>query len=193
MFKKTLAMLTAALFCAALLLIPSGGGRRALTASASPAEDPYSALRLHVMANSDSETDQAAKLAVRDAVLACVSGRLSRAESAEEAKTALMELGAELEAAARETLAERGLDYGVQLVCGRFDFPDRVYENTLYPAGEYSALRVILGEGRGRNWWCVMFPPLCVIDEAEAPAEYNGDGTLKLKSFFAELIERLFG
>ena len=194
--KRILTALLAALFCASALTAPLAdrSGREA-PAGVIMAEEPYSALRLHILANSDGEEDQAAKLAVRDAVLACVRGRFEEAgvETAEQAEALLMRLGGEIDGAARAVLDEYGKSYGVQLVCGKFDFPDRVYENSLYPAGEYNALRVILGSGEGHNWWCVMFPPLCVITADDSPAEYEEDGTLAFKSFFAELFERIFG
>ena len=148
-------------------------------------------VRLHVLADSDSEEDQAAKLLVRDAVLAVARERC-RASSPEEAMEALLSLGGELQRAADETLAENGMDYGAAVYAGEFDFPNRVYSGELYPAGRYEAIRIVLGSGRGHNWWCVMFPPLCVIEEEPGEAEYDEDGTLKLKSFFAELIRGLF-
>ena len=144
-----------------------------------------------MLADSDSEEDQAAKLKVRDAVLAVARERC-RASSPEEAMEELLSLGSELQRAADETLAENGMDYGAAVYAGEFDFPDRVYSGELYPAGRYEAIRIVLGSGRGHNWWCVMFPPLCVIEEEPGEAEYDEDGTLKLKSFFAELIRGLF-
>ena len=157
--------------------------------------DPYSALRLHVIAESDDPVDQSAKLAVRDALLDTVRDELAKdkAATAEEAGRILLSMGPKLQSAAEAALAAFGLPQNVQLVFGRFDFPDRTYVDTFYPAGEYSALRVILGSGRGQNWWCVMFPPLCVIESEDSPAEYNEDGTLEFKSFFAELWQKVFG
>lgn len=187
--KRAASGLLAALFCAALAAC--GVRNESVTAGA----DPYSALRLHVIANSDSEWDQAVKLAVRDAVLKAAKRRFEEREvkTESEAKALLMEMGAELTRAAEETLAEYGEDKSVQLEYGTFAFPDREYAGKVYPAGDYSALRVILGEGAGQNWWCVMFPPLCIIEDGDSPAEYKEDGTLEFKSFFAELFRRIFG
>ena len=145
-----------------------------------------------MIADSDSEVDQAAKLMVRDAVLK-VAREKCGASTPEEAMKELLSLGGELQRAADETLARNGMDYGAAVYAGVFDFPDRVYSGELYPAGRYEAIRIVLGSGGGHNWWCVMFPPLCVIEDAPGAAEYDEDGTLKLKSFFAELIRGLFG
>ena len=188
-----------ALLCAAALFTSALVARvetdEAAAAAVDTAFDPYSALRLHVIANSDSEADQSVKLAVRDAVLE--KARLRFAENdvttADEAKELLMDMGAELYEAAESTVKAYGADSGVQLEYGAFEFPDREYNGTKYPAGEYNALRIILGEGEGHNWWCVMFPPLCIIEEPDAPAEYNDDGTLQYKSFLCELFHAIFG
>jgi len=138
--------------------------------------------RLHVIANSDSAEDQAAKLAVRDAILSYERDMWS-VSSAAETKARLMEDGAGLCAAIDKALAEYGMDYGAELHIGRYDFPDREYAGTVYPAGEYEALRVILGEGAGKNWWCVMFPPLCIL---ETP-----DGEIEKENKFDSLIVKL--
>ena len=146
-------------------------------------------IRLHVIANSDEKIDQEAKLAVRDAVLELARERFTASDK-REAQTQLMELGEELQLAAERVLKDRGMDYGVQLLSGEFVFPDMEYNGKLYPAGSYDALRIVLGDGEGQNWWCVMFPPLCVIDPSP---EYNPNGTLRFRSFFAELWRGIFG
>ncbi len=118
-------------------------------------------LRLHVIAASDSEEDQSAKLAVRDAILPLFSA----ADSYEDARAYLLTHGKEIQRAAEAALRDRGLNYGVQLSLGIETFPDRVYGETLFPAGEYDALCVRLGVAEGHNWWCVLFPPLCIVTE----------------------------
>ncbi len=155
-------------------------------------------LRLHVVANSDSAKDQAVKLAVRDAILAHEAD-MAACRDSEQAKATLMADGGELLALVEQTLAEEGADYGAQLVLGIYDFPDRSYGDAFYPAGEYEALRVVLGEGGGQNWWCVMFPPLCIlelpdgkIDYEELDADFELDG-LKFNSFLIRLIKSIDG
>lgn len=155
-------------------------------------EQKTDCLRLHVIANSDSEADQEAKLAVRDAVLACVREDFDASDKAE-AKLELMARGGELQAAAENALRERGLDQEVELIAGNFDFPDRVYGDEVYPAGKYDALRIVIGEGAGRNWWCVMFPPLCLVETENAKAEFNEDGTLVFRSAIWEFLKGVFG
>ena len=190
--RRNAAQLLAGILAAALLAaaIFSVFVRYAGAAPCS-AEDPYSALRLHIIADDDSEEAQDAKLAVRDAALACVREKFTEVSSEEDAEEALKSLGAELEAAAKNVLVSRGMDDNVQLMLGDFDFPDREYGDKLYPAGSYRALRIVLGSGEGRNWWCVMFPPLCVINCGEEAVKE--DGTLEFRSFFAELWQRIFG
>ena len=116
--------------------------------------------RMHVIANSDSAADQATKLAVRDAILDYERG-MENVGSAEEVKARLID----------NVLHERGMDYSAELHIGTYDFPDREYGGRLYPAGRYQALRVILGEGKGKNWWCVMFPPLCILEDENGKIE----------------------
>lgn len=129
-------------------------------------------LRLHVIANSDSDEDQKLKLAVRDAVLSAGSplfdGEVNTKNAAEIAKSETKYL----EQAAQAVIDENGFDYGVKIEVGKSRFPTRVYEDVTLPAGEYTAVRVILGKGEGHNWWCVMFPPMC-LSAAEGDASLS--------------------
>lgn len=126
-------------------------------------------LRLHVIANSDSEADQSAKLAVRDAILPL----FEREKTYADARDYLLRHGRELQDAAEAVLRARGLDYGVQLSIGTETFPDRVYGDIAFPAGEYDALCVRLGKADGHNWWCVLFPPLCIVSETGEPVDLD--------------------
>lgn len=117
-------------------------------------------VRLHVIANSDSEEDQARKLAVRDAVLGVVSS-FPAPKDKEEAEAAIVSGEGQIVRAAKETLSSLGSDDPVRVEFGKESYPVRYYENYTLPAGEYTSLRVIIGEGEGKNWWCVLFPPLC--------------------------------
>lgn len=118
-------------------------------------------IRLHVVANSDSRQDQSLKLKVRDAVLQEGGLRLAGLDR-EQAMAALTEALPELGKVAAATVAAEGYDYPVRVTLGPDRFPTKEYEDFALPAGEYTALRVELGEGQGRNWWCVVFPPLCM-------------------------------
>lgn len=152
-------------------------------------EDRRDCVRLHIIANSDGEADQQVKLKVRDAILKIARERLSASDACE-AENGMILLGNELESEAERVLRENGMDYGASLYLGEFDFPDRTYGDEVYPAGKYRALRVVLGDGAGQNWWCVVFPPLCLVTDEP---EFTDDGALKFRSFFAELWRGLFG
>lgn len=129
-------------------------------------------LRLHILANSDSAADQAVKLRVRDAVLEAFGGFFSAAGTLEEAEKAAMENLPAIEETARRVLAEEGCSYPVKAELTRMYFDTREYGETTLPAGEYQALRLSIGEAGGKNWWCVMFPPICV----PAAGPDRGDG-----------------
>jgi len=121
-------------------------------------------IRLHVIANSDSPADQAVKHKVRDAILDAYGDTFASEKSLAEAGQTICDNLPAISAIARRTLLENGMPYGAVSKYGMFPFPTRQYGDCVLPAGEYHALRVILGEGSGANWWCVLFPPLCVND-----------------------------
>ena len=134
-------------------------------------------LRLHVLANSDSEADQALKLEVRDAVLAQAEYYLEGVTSREEAEQRLTEQLRPLAEAGAEVVAEAGYSYPVTVSLEETWFPTKEYEGFDLPAGSYTALRVVIGEGAGQNWWCVVFPPLClgaVSESVESTAAMAG-------------------
>ena len=118
-------------------------------------------LRLHVLANSDSAEDQALKLKVRDSVVEKAAEILAGCPDRESAERRLTEALPELEEAARKRIAAEGETQRVTAELRPTRFPTREYENFTLPAGEYLALRVVIGQGAGHNWWCVVFPPLC--------------------------------
>jgi len=118
-------------------------------------------VRLHVLANSDTEEDQALKLLVRDAVLERATEILEQSADMEQAEQALTAALPELTREARETLAAEGCAQPVQARLEPAEFPTKDYDGFSLPAGKYLALRVIIGQGAGQNWWCVVFPPLC--------------------------------
>ena len=118
-------------------------------------------VRLHVLANSDSEEDQALKLKVRDAVLEQATETLRGADSQTEACRRLTDMLPELEETARVIITANGYDYGVRAELAETSFPTKEYDGFALPAGEYLALRVLIGEAAGQNWWCVLYPGLC--------------------------------
>ncbi|MDN5292801.1 MAG: stage sporulation protein [Eubacteriales bacterium] len=121
-------------------------------------------LRLHVVAASDGIEDQRLKLKVRDAILAEMREDFEGARDFREAREIAARNLGRIEATARRVVQQEGYDYPVQAVLGRFSFPARRYGPLLLPAGQYEAVKVVLGEGQGSNWWCVLFPPLCLQD-----------------------------
>lgn len=149
-----------------------------------------SIFRLHIIANSNSAEDQAVKLEVRDAVLEYEAENLD-AVSAAKTREELMTHGAELLEIIEGVLGSNGFDYGAQMLVGTFPFPDREYNGVLYPAGDYDAFRVILGDGAGENWWCVMFPPLCILKSDNG--KIDTDETIEFESVFVKLFKLLFG
>ena len=126
-----------------------------------------SVVRLHVLANSDSEDDQALKLKVRDAILSYVSPRVIDSSSREEAIEILNCELEEIKKAATKVVADEGYDYSVEVTLTLEDYPTRNYESMSFPSGEYVSLRVMIGEAEGQNWWCVLFPPLCLSAASE--------------------------
>ena len=129
-------------------------------------------LRMHVIANSDCSADQQLKLMVRDAVLERGAELFDGTVTADEARGKIEPHKAELEAAAREVIERAGYDYPVSVNVVNEYFATRCYGSLTMPAGRYTAVKVVIGEGAGRNWWCVMFPPLCL------PAAQDRGGNL---------------
>lgn len=123
-------------------------------------------LRFHVIANSDSMEDQSVKLRVKEAVLEAMRAKLADVNTAEEAKAVIAANMEEMEAVADRVLADEGYTYRSNAVLGKTTFPVKQYGDMIFPAGEYEAFRILLGEAEGKNWWCVMFPTLCYVDEA---------------------------
>ena len=121
-----------------------------------------STVRLHVIANSDSEYDQNLKLAVRNDIIGVAAGILGDGMTMDEAKAAVEGSLPLLEEAARASLEKNGSDYEVSAVFGKESYPVRRYGEFTFPAGEYYSLRINIGKAEGKNWWCVLYPPLCV-------------------------------
>ncbi len=122
-------------------------------------------LRFHVIANSNSPEDQALKLKVRDSVLTAFRDVSSSAENAAEAEKEAIRNLSYIREIAIDTVSLAGYDYDISVTCGVYPFPQKSYGNITLPAGNYKAVRIVIGEGEGKNWWCVMYPPLCFVDE----------------------------
>ena len=129
-----------------------------------------SVLRLHVLANSDSEEDQALKLRVRDAILASSAEIFEGCSTKEEAIEKINSAIPSLTQTAKNTISEAGYDYTVRIELSEEEYPTRNYESFCFPSGSYTSLRVLIGEAEGQNWWCVLFPPLCLSAATEKSA-----------------------
>jgi len=138
-----------------------------------------SVFRLHVIANSDSEEDQNLKLKVRDELLSYMNIISKDSKTKEEAMKIADEHKEEFIQIAERTIKENGYDYTVNIQIGKADFPTKYYGDISLPAGEYDALKVQIGEAKGKNWWCVMFPPLCFVDVSTGIVPDNSKQELK--------------
>ena len=146
--------------------------------------DIYDAvIRLHVLANSDSQEDQALKLQVRDVVLAVTTETLDGCADRAEASARLQAIIPALTETAEQTLRQNGCADSVSILLGEEEYPTRNYESFCFPAGEYLSLRVMIGEAQGQNFWCVLFPPLCMsaatVEKEQAEEEFIAVGLSK--------------
>ncbi len=160
-------------------------------------------IRLHILAASDSEEDQALKLLVRDAVLETYGSALSSYESRDAAAEAVEALIPAIETTARETLVQAGCTDSVTVTLTEEEYPRRDYAAFSLPAGEYLSLRILIGDAEGQNWWCVLYPPLCLDASCEgdtslSDAEWglmtkNGRGKYKVRFKSLEILKGLIG
>ena len=136
-------------------------------------------IRFHVVANSDSPEDQQLKLRIRDRVLDTLDKEFEKCISVDEARDVIRSRLGEIESIAKDEIARSGKDYSVKAVLGNYTFPTKTYGSTYLPAGEYETFRLVIGRGRGANWWCVMFPPLCFVDISHGVAVEDTTQPLK--------------
>ena len=136
-------------------------------------------LRFHILANSDSEEDQAVKIKVRDALGKMMGPKLADSKNLEETKKIVSENMDEIVALAEKTLEDNGYTYGATAELAHVQFPEKNYGDYTFPAGEYEALEVTLGKGGGHNWWCVLYPNLCFTNATCAVVDEDGKKELK--------------
>jgi stage II sporulation protein R len=156
------------------------------TSSLQPVVIPDEAIRLRILANSDSPEDQQLKRKVRNAVNAEITKWVKDLTSIEEARNVIRSHLKEIEQIAKEVTRKEKNEQSVKVEFGKVQFPTKFYGQYLYPAGEYEAILITLGEGNGANWWCVLFPPLCFLDfsnsEAVDASKEKKQGDMKIQS-----------
>lgn len=172
--KKVLSIL----FCGIFLLSFIGvtiKDRQALGASEESVLEDISEklIRFHVLANSDTDIDQELKMKVKDEVLKYISPILEKSETLEESREILKKEDSNIIKIAEACIEKEGFDYKVETTLTRENFPVKEYGNIVLPQGEYEAYRILIGDGEGQNWWCVMFPPLCFIDVTKGQIAYD--------------------
>ncbi|MGM0883948.1 MAG: stage II sporulation protein R [Bacillota bacterium] len=154
----------------ALILLIMSWEAQQMDAAVAGGQIPQEAIRLRILANSDNPADQVVKRLVRDEIVKAMNGWVTGPQTIEEARQTIIANMPEIERITAEVLRSRGFDYSSSAELGMVPFPTKMYGNQVYPAGDYEALRITLGEGGGQNWWCVLFPPLCFIDSASGQA-----------------------
>ncbi|WP_353948923.1 stage II sporulation protein R [Sporolactobacillus sp. Y61] len=170
---------------------------------------PKDAIRLRILANSDSPADQVVKRQVRDAVNRDISGWVQNLESPEQAEKIIHAHLPELRQTVMRTLRRVHADPTFTIKLGQADFPTKMYGEYVYPAGEYKALVITLGDGKGANWWCVLFPPLCFLDfsnseavpaqassampetQAAEPEREKSEKKIEVRSFAGDLFNKI--
>lgn len=157
-----------------------------------PSVIPKEAVRLRILANSDSDKDQALKRKVRDEVKAKIDGWVADLTSFEEARKVIQSHIPEIEKTVENTLKREGSKESFQVKFSKnVKFPTKVYGNFIYPAGEYEAVLITIGEGEGANWWCVLFPPMCFLDFSSGTAVRKEEHVVKAESPEEEQVKQL--
>ena len=136
-------------------------------------------IRFHVRANSDSPKDQELKLLVRDAIGTYMGEELEDASDIAEGRRILLRDMEEVKRRASQVLAEEGYDYEVSVSLGTEKFPEKSYGDYTFPPGEYEALQVVIGQGKGKNWWCVMYPNMCFRGSVYEVVEEEAEDSLR--------------
>lgn len=142
-------------------------------------EPYYNIMRFHVRANSDSDEDQELKLAVKEDVVTFLKPLLKECTSVAQSKQVLVSNMQNIYMVAMNTIVEQGYDYSVEVYITEETFPEKEYGDMIFPAGDYQALRVDIGEAKGQNWWGIMYPPLCFIDDTTSVVSEEGKEILE--------------
>ncbi len=154
---------------------------------------PDEAIRLRIIPNSNDPKDQEIKLKVRDEVLDVINPLVKDKKNQKEASVAIYEHLDVIKNAVAKVLEENDVDMEYYVDYGITYFPAKTYNNKLYPAGRYESVYIVLGEGEGDNWWCVLFPSLCLVDLATNDDEYLEDTNVEYSFLIVEKIKEWFG
>jgi stage II sporulation protein R len=179
---------TAILVCFFMILMMAWEGQKS-DAAIAEVTIPQDSIRLRILANSDMAGDQLVKRQIRDSIVEQMNqwvAELEDPQSLEQARTLIRGHLPELNALVADELEKRGIEYTYKVELGVVPFPTKMYGGTVYPAGEYEAVRVTLGAGKGQNWWCVLFPPLCFIDAGSGDAAASAKGAKTVSAAGAE-------
>ncbi|EDS78267.1 stage II sporulation protein R [Clostridium massiliodielmoense] len=182
--KKVLAVMISLIILTGSVLVVSY-----IKADASQKSIANKLIRFHVIANSDSTEDQALKLKVRDNVLKYISPKLKKSKSIDQSREIIKENNAVINKIAKQTVEENGYTYTVKSKLSHENFPVKTYGNITLPQGNYEAYRIIIGNGQGHNWWCVMFPPLCFTDITKGDVEVKKTDDMMKKTLSKEEYE----
>ena len=136
-------------------------------------------IRFHVVANSDTTEDQLLKQQVKDEIIEFIEPLIEECENLEETRYVLNGVLPQIQIITEDIIADYGKDYEVYVAIDHANFPTKAYGDIVLPAGEYEACRVVIGEGKGENWWCVMYPPLCYVDVASGVVPLEGKEQLQ--------------
>ena len=124
----------------------------------------HSAIRFHILANSDSVSDQALKMRVKESVVNYIYEKTGDFKTVDEAKNFILNNDKTIKSIATKAIADNGYDYTVSSTFGFSDFPVKTYGDVIFPKGTYTSYTIKIGNGKGHNWWCVLYPPLCFVD-----------------------------
>lgn len=181
-----------------MILIMSWEGQRSVASLVNEEQIPQDSIRLRIIANSDSPQDQWLKQEIRDEINAYLNDRVDESLTLEEAREQMEEELPQLKEIVDRTIAKLGFKYEAQVEIGKVPFPTKMYGTYVYPAGDYEALRVTVGQGQGQNWWCVLFPPLCFVDIDTGDAVKKDEASdeegpkIKVKFFLVEVFQTLY-
>jgi stage II sporulation protein R len=173
---QTILLFSILLFCTAIAWLTKINSMHNASLQVGIAED---IIRFHVIANSDSAEDQALKLTVKDTLVESLEPFLNDTDTITQARTVISGKLTYLQEIAEETVSQYGYSYPVKVTLEESYFPLKIYGEYTFPAGTYEALRVQIGTAEGKNWWCVMFPPLCFVDETYSIVDEESGETLK--------------